>query len=45
MEEDKKLKEICDKLTDEEITYFTFVITIKIIKELGKQITEQHGKH
>lgn len=45
MEEDKKLKEICDKLTDEEITYLTFVLSAKIIKELGKKIKEQHGQH
>lgn len=45
MEEDKKLKEICDKLTDEEITYLTNVLTAKIIIELGQQIAKQHGKH
>ena len=43
--EDEKLKAICDKLTDEEITYLTYVLTTKIMIELGKQIDKQHGKH
>ena len=43
--EDEKLKAICDKLTDEEITYLTYVLTTKIMIELGKKIDKQHGKH
>ena len=42
--EDEKLKAICDKLTDEEITYLTFVLSAKIIKQLGIEIAKQHGK-
>lgn len=43
--ENEKLKAICDKLTDEEITYLTIFLTAKIIKELGNEIQKQHGKH
>lgn len=43
--EDERLKAICDKLTDAEITYLTNFLTAKIIIELGKQIQKQNGKH
>ena len=43
--EDKKIKAICNKLTDEEITYLTNFLTAKIIIELGNEISKQHGKH
>ena len=43
--EDKKLKAICDKLTDEELTYLTFELSARIIKELGIQIKDLYGKH
>ena len=43
--EDEKLNAICDKLTDEELTYLTMFLTTKIIKELRKTIAKQHGKH
>ena len=46
--EDEKLKAICDKLTDEEITYLTIFLSAKIMEKLTMEIMEigkQYGKH
>lgn len=44
MEEDKKLKEICDKLTDDELDYLVHVIIDILIAKIKFDILHSEDK-